>query len=746
MPLQLVERKYDVVVVGGGLAGLCAAVAAARHGCKTALVEARPVLGGNSSSLIRVNPTGACTFNSWARETGIIEEIVTEYVRRSHLPIRNGLITSVWDLVLYEFARAERNLDLYLETVAFDVEMASPDRIAAVKCLQVGSELMYRLSAQYFVDCTGDGTIGALAGAEYRKGREARSEFNETPIIAPENPDELTQGSSLMFKSADAGRPVPFEPPPWAERYPDESSLYMRHHEPTTLPDGSKVFAGYWWIEVGAPYDTIRQNSEIRDELLRHLLGVWDHIKNRGVHGAENQALEWVGFVPGKRESRRLTGDYILMEHDLKSQKLFEDRVAYGGWFIDVHTMGGILAKDKPPEHLAGNIDLSDELVVEVYSVPFRCLYSKNVSNLLMAGRDISVTHVALGSTRVMMTCAVLGQAVGTAAALCMKYGVTPRELCRKYIHELQQTLVRDDCFIPDVPNQDPEDLARKAEATATSHAKLTLEPTGEEDPLNVDRCLVFPVSESRVDDLYLWLHSYVDREVEFTVEFLPVSSIWSLNEKPPIDPVKSSATVPPLYSGWVRFELNVDVEPRRLYRVNVHITAGVCWARSKPLPGVVAGWKKTYWRRWRHAHTAYALRVTPPSYPFTPDNVVNGYARPYKWTNIWISDPEKGMPQSLMLDFGEEVTFSTVYLTFDTNLNLETTRIPPLYAFPECVKDYEVKVLDPEPKTLARVRGNYRRRRIHKFEPVTARRLCIEVQATNGDPSARIYEVRVYK
>ncbi|MCD6510480.1 MAG: FAD-dependent oxidoreductase [Thermoprotei archaeon] len=749
MPLPVIKRRYDVIVVGGGLAGLCAAIAAARHGCKTALIEARPVLGGNSSSLIRVNPTGACTFNSWARETGIIEEVITEYVKRSHLPIRNGLITSLWDLTLYEMARAEDNLDLYLDTVVFDVEMSSSTKIGAVRCLQIGSELMYKLYADYFIDCTGDGTVGALAGAEYRLGREARSEFNETPIIAPEKADKQTQGSTLMFKSVATNRKIPFKPPPWAEKYPTEDSLYMRWHNPMVMPDGTKVYSGYWWIEIGVPYDTIHQNSEIRDELLRHLLGVWDHIKNYGNHDAENLALEWIGFIPGKRESRRLIGDYILTEHDVKSQKLFPDRVAYGGWFIDVHTMGGILAKDRPPEHLAGNPDLSDELVVELYSIPFRCLYSRNIENLLMAGRDISVTHVALGTTRVMMTCAVLGQAVGTAATLCKKYGVTPRELCKdgRYLSELQQTLLKDDCFIPDLPNQDPQDLARTAKVVATSHAMLKLEPIGGERPLNVERCLVFPVSEDRVDRVYLWLRSYMDKEMELTIEFMPVSSIWSLNEEPKEEPVKATTVIPPLYEGWARFDLNASVRPGRLYRVNVPMKEGLCWAQARPLPGVVAGWKKTYWKRWRHEHVAYALRLDPPSYPFRPENVINGYARPYKWTNIWISDPDKELPQSITLDFGKEVRFDTVYLTFDTNLNLETTRIPPLYVFPECVRDYAIKILDSDGslKTIVEVQDNYRRRRVHKFEPVTTQKLRIEVYNTNGDPSARIYEIRVY-
>ena len=514
------------------------------------------------------------------------------------------------------------------------------------------------------------------------------------------------------------------------------------------MPNGSKTYSGYWWIEIGAPYNTIYQNSLTRDELLRHLLGVWDHIKNYGNHDAENLSLEWIGFIPGKRESRRLMGDYILTEHDVKGQKPLPDRVAYGGWFIDVHTMGGILAKDRPPEHLTGNPDLSDELVVEPYSIPFRCLYSRNIENLLMAGRNISVTHVALGTTRVMMTCAILGQAAGTAAALCKRYGITPRELYRskRYLSELQQTLLRDDLFIPDLSNQDAQDLARTAKVTATSHARLELEPSGDEQPLNVERCLVFPVSEDRIDRVYLWLHSYVDANTELTIEFMPVSSIWSLNKRNGEEPIRVTTAISALYKGWVEFELNAKVEPNRLYRINVPVIRGLCWSQAKPLPGIVAGWKRTHWKRWRHEHTAYALRLDPPSYPFKPENVANGYARPYRWTNIWISDPRKGFPQSITLDFGREVTFNTVHLTFDTNLNMETTRIPPSYVFPECIKDYSIKILDDESfKTIIEVHDNYKRRRIHKFESVTTRRLCVEVYSTNGDPSARIYEIRVY-
>ena len=274
----------------------------------------------------------------------------------------------------------------------------------------------------------------------------------------------------------------------------------------------------------------------------------------------------------------------------------------------------------------------------------------------------------------------------------------------------------------------------------------MELEPTGDEQPLNVERCLVFPVSEDRIDRVYLWLHSYIDSDTKLTIEFMSVPSIWSLNKRNGEEPIKVTATIPALYKGWIEFNLNAKIKPNKLYRINVPMIRGLCWGQARPLPGIVAGWKRTYWKRWRHEHTAYALKLDPPSYPFRPENVVNGYARPYRWTNIWLSDPRKGFPQLITLDFSREVTFNTVYLIFDTNLNMETTRIPPSYIFPECIKDYSIKILDNRSfKTIIEVHDNYKRRRIHKFKSVTTQRLCVEVYSTNGDPSARIYEIRVY-
>lgn len=742
--MKLEERRYDVVVVGGGLAGVCAALAAARHGAKTALIEARPVLGGNSCSLIRVSPEGAVSSAPWARETGIIEELLTEHQRITHLPMRTGLITSLWDLVLYSKVKEQENLDLYLNTVAFEAERTEDGRIGFIKCLLVGGETLYKFYADYFIDCTGDATVGALAGADYRIGRESKWEFDES--LAPDEPDMGIMGASLMFRAVDVSKAVEFKPPKWAEPYPSEKSLFKRHHGPTKLPDGRMEYAGYWWIEVGYPYDPIYQIEKIRDELLRHLLGVWDHIKNYGDHGAETMALEWIGMIPGKRESRRLMGDYVLTENDIREKKLFSDRVAYGGWFIDLHTPGGILARDKPPEPLCGNPDLADVLVVEPYSIPFRCLYSRNVPNLLMAGRDISVTHVALGSTRVMMTCATLGQVVGTAAALCKRYGIMPRELYLARMKELQQTLLKDDLFIIGIVNEDLGDLARNARASASSQAPLELPPLRDEEKLDVFRAQIIPISSKRINSISLWLKSSLPVETTVQLEVAQVPSIWDINS--PREPkLTSEAVIPPKYEGWIEFEFGAEVEPRKMYRIVVKPVRGIFWKKSRPLPGVCAGFRKPHWKRFIYEKSVYAMKLSPKSYPYGPENVINGVARPYGWTNIWISDPHSAFPQWIELDFGRAMKFNAVHLKFDTNLNTPFHSLPPFYVFPECVRDYEIQVAgeDDDFETILKVRGNYLRFRVHRFSEVSARKLRVVVYATNGDPSARIYEIRVY-
>jgi len=401
------------------MAGLCAAVAAARHGASVVLMQDRPVLGGNASSEIRMWICGAHGKNM--RETGILEEIELENLRRNP-----GPNYSIWDSVLYEKARFQENLTLLLNCSCLDAAMDGA-RIASIKGWQTTAQITHIVEAKLFADCSGDSVLAPLTGAEYRVGREARAEFGES--IAPERADSKTMGMSCLFQLRETPEKVAFTPPDWAYKFETDDDLPWADHG---------LHSNFWWIELGGEDDSIRDTEKLRDELLKIAFGVWDHIKNHGDHGADNWALDWLGFLPGKRESRRYVGGHILTQNDVEAGGLFDDLVAYGGWSMDDHFPAGFRYRGGHPTiyHPAPS----------PYGIPFRCLYSRNIENLLFAGRNISVTHAALSSTRVMATCAVFGQAVGTAAALAVRNGLVPRDVP---IAELQQALLEDDCYLP---------------------------------------------------------------------------------------------------------------------------------------------------------------------------------------------------------------------------------------------------------------------------------------------------------
>jgi len=579
----LLEKKiYDTRVIGGALAGISAAISCARLGCKVALVQDRPVLGGNSSSEIGVWIGGADCCNKNARETGIIEELRIEDRHRNHAKVIYGEINSIWDTILWEWVTREKNIDLYLNTVAEEAATRDLKIIEAIIAQQISSERRFQLKADIFIDASGDGAIAYSAGAEFRIGRESQNKFKEKR--APEIADKWTMGSSLLFRAKDMGHPVSFKPPSWAYDFPKDEDLPFREH--------SHIQSGFWWIEYGGTLDTISDNEKIRDELLKILFGVWDHIKNHGDHGAKNFALDWVGSVPGKRESRRFVGDYILTQNDLEEHKLFPDRVAYGGWPIDLHPPQGIFTKEPPCENSYPGL----------YSISFRCLYSKNLENLMMAGRNISVTHAALGSTRLMATCAVEGQAVGTAAYLCKKHNTNPRGVYKNYITELQQLLLKNDCYIIGLKNKDKNDLARKTRVSASSFK----------------------------------------------------------------------------------------------------------------------------------------------SEEYKPENIINEISRPEgNNPNIWISNPNQGMPQYVDLEFDNKKEINTVCLTFDTNLD----KLVKLGPAPECVKDYTLYYHNGKSwvKILSEI-GNYHRHRRHNFNTIITKKLRVMVNATNGVNEVHIYEIRAEK
>jgi len=465
---------YDVVVVGGGPAGCGAAVAAARHGCKVAFIQDRPLLGGNASCEISVPPMGYVGKPpDKVNITGLVEEF---------FPIPQDWAAFADSAKIEKVVRAEKNISLFLNTRANGVQTAGADRIKSVLALNVHSGERMEFLAPLFIDCTGHGWVGYYAGAEYRMGQEARAEFNES--LAPVEPGKRTMGNNLYngaFKEHD--EPVPFECPDWACKWTKPEDFEplgshrrikdIRRPENFDVPargrgrnPGNDLNGGVlrkWWVEYGGTLNVIEDAEKIRDELFRINIGLWNYAKNHNPNTTgknQNRELAWLNYVMGVRESRRLVGDYIMSQQDYDRQTVHEDTIAFTDWGIDVHHPEGFWVK--------GND------VIHVYtgrrtSIPYRTLYSRNIGNLFMAGRCHSATHIALGGTRVMRPMCMTGQAAGTAAAIARKYKTNSRGVYKHHIKELQQALLKDGCYLVGVKNSDRNDLALRAKITAHS-------------------------------------------------------------------------------------------------------------------------------------------------------------------------------------------------------------------------------------------------------------------------------------
>lgn len=465
MPVSTQELHCDILVAGGGAAGVPCALAAARNGARVILCQDRPVLGGNASSEVRMHIVGANgtghsergeELATEAREGGIVEEIRLE--NSVHNPQRSA---SIFDLILYDKCRSEPNLDLMLNTAVTRVCLEH-GRIVKTIAERPSTEHTFHIHAKIFIDCTGDGRLGAEAGAAFREGREGQQEFRET--LAPETSDNHRLGSTILLQARKHDSPMPFMAPFWTRNFSEED-LRLRLYATPGDEEPTHEY-GYWWAEWGGTLDTIRDNETIRDELLAIALGIWDHIKNgpgRDRFQADNWAIEWIGFLPGKRESRRFVGQHILTEHDILNATPFPDAIAYGGWSLDLHPPEGVDAPDIEP--------CIQHPVPHLYDIPLRACLARDIPNLMFAGRNLSATHVAFSSTRVMATCATVGQGVGTAAAIAIQEKQEPSTLPqnREIMATIQRQLIADDCFLIEKDVIAVNDPIRRATISASS-------------------------------------------------------------------------------------------------------------------------------------------------------------------------------------------------------------------------------------------------------------------------------------
>lgn len=737
--LHTISLTADLVVVGGGLAGTCCAIDAARAGLAVILVQDRPVLGGNASSEVRLWVLGATSHmgnnNRWAREGGTVDEILVENLWRNREG--NALI---FDTILLEKALAEPNLTVLLNTAAYEVTKSDDATIAGVTAFCSQNSTLYHLSAPLFCDASGDGIVGFLSGAAFRMGAETEAEFGEK--FTPDDDYGELLGHSMYFYTKDTGRPVTFYPPAFAL---DDITKVPRYRSFNATTDGCRL----WWIEYGGRHDTVHDTETIKLELWKVVYGVWNHIKNSGQFPeAANLTLEWVSHIPGKRESRRFEGDVWLIQQDLIEQRQHPDDVAFGGWSIDLHPADGVYS-DKPgctQWHAKGT-----------YAIPYRCLYSRNITNLFLSGRIISASHVAFGSTRVMGTCSHGAQAVAQAAAICRRDGVLPRDVSHgERLTELQLRLQRLGQHIPDVVIADPEDLARQATISASSTFRLGALPAGGAPvTLDVDRAQMLPLAPGRLP------------QVTVTLDVAAATALvaeWRVSSKPrnhTPDIVLASTTIELREGDGQAVSIAIEGEAK-------HTQYGFLCLRANPAVAVhtsdlrVTGLLTVARRRtqdpgqdigvevfdiWpperRPGGRNWALQVTPTLNAFEPEHVVDGVQRPVEQPHAWVAEPGDREP-TLTLHWPQPQTIGRVELRFDADFDhpMESVLMgQPESAVPFCVKRYELR--DEQGRVLHRCDENHQARQsVALAEPITVRQLSVVLLQSWGEAPAALLAV----
>lgn len=431
------KGQYDLVVAGGGVAGMCAAVAAARQGLKVALIHNRPVLGGNNSAEVRVHLGGSIECGPYPNLGNMIKEF-------GHTKKGNAKSAENYeDWKKMSFVENEENISLFLNTHVTDLEMKDGS-IEALLARNIETGELMRFSAPVFSDCTGDASVGYLAGAEWRTGRESLAETGEPGAV--EVADRQVLGASVQWNSKDMGKPSPFPVFEYGKVFTEESV--------------QKVKGGEWTWETGMLRDQVLEAERVRDHGLLVVYSNWSYLKNHSSVKEEfaYRALDWVAYVAGKRESRRLVGDVVLTQNDILNEVPYEDATCATSWSIDLHYPDPANTAFFPGEEFKA---VCTQEYIEIYPIPYRCFYSKNIPNLFMAGRNISVTHVALGTVRVMRTTAMMGEVVGLAASVCHRHGCLPRDVYRTHFADLQ-ALMEQGAGKQGLPNNQLFNVGRK--------------------------------------------------------------------------------------------------------------------------------------------------------------------------------------------------------------------------------------------------------------------------------------------
>ncbi len=744
------EIVSDITIAGGGLAGVCCAITAARSGLRVALVQDRPVLGGNASSEVRLWALGATSHmgnnNRWAREGGVIDEIMVENLHRN--PEGNPVI---FDSLLLDKVSEEANICLYLNTAVYYLTKLDAETISSITAFNSQNSTRYQFKSPYFCDATGDGIVGFLAGAAFRMGAENREEFGE--MFAPDKEYGELLGHSLFFYSRDTGKPVRYVPPSFALQ---DITQIPRFRSFNSKDHGCKL----WWIEWGGRLDTIHDTETIKWELWKIVYGVWDYIKNFGAFpDAVNHTLDWVGLIPGKRESRRFEGDYMLRQQDIVERTDFEDAVSYGGWSIDLHPADGVYSPEPGCNqwHSKG-----------VYQIPWRCLYSRNIRNLFLAGRVISSSHVAFGSTRVMTTCAHAAQAVGVGAALCQKYGLYPKDLrIGKPLEYLQRDLLKMGQFIPRKRLEDPEDLVKEAIIKASSCFILDeLRDDGSLLPLKDSMAIMIPCDKGTLPSFSFLVDA--NASTDFIVELR--ASSQPDHHTPDVLLERYAFYLDPGVSIPIHIACQYQFEQRQYaYICVMHNENVVVHGSDQRITGILSLFNHydpicnrqhsqnppegigvdsfEFWTpRRRPNGKNFHIKINPAIATFGTENLKNGIQRPTIHPNAWIAARCDKNP-TLELRWEKPQSIREAMISFDTDFDhpMETVQMGHSECdIPFCIRAF--RIMDQQRRIVHETLNNHQTiNRIRWDNPIVSDNLIFEFDHPSPLIPAALFEIRCY-
>lgn len=728
-----IEIRKDLIVVGAGMSGICTALQAARLGLSVGLIEASGYLGGNAGAEVRVNINGAdgtSEFNLYARTGGILDEIILENLYRN--PQGNAFH---FEALLEDVIAREPNIELFLNTAADGVETEEKDgsiRILAVKASQWKEEKKYSFRGFLFVDNTGNGSLGAMAGARFMQGREAAKTFEEK--LAPEQADDFVLLGTLIYRAVDTGRPVQYIPPDFACNLKETGALSYRQ-----IPKDSFA-TSRWFYETGGGIDP-SEDSRLLQKHRELVYGIWDYVKNSGNYPAENYDLEYVSCTVGKRENRRFYGGYVLNEQDLTERHSFEDCIGFGGWSIDLHAVHGFFDQDLPNRHF---------YLPGIYQIPYRCCYSANVKNLFIGGRCASFTHVAHGSARVMGTLCTMGQAAGAAAFLCQERKKFPDQISSA---ELRQLLLREGAWIPGARRDG--DLAASARITASSVLEDKNDRNLSMHPLEKDTALLLPVA-----DRLEYLRLYVQAAEKTSLEIRICCSRHREGYDPEQELGRSQVILEPsTQPEWKELNLAFETQERFVWiwlKANQAVQLG--WSQKNPTVALTlcrepnreaniwdacTGMPKEF--VWNLSPFCLGYQAGQKEELYGPEQTVNGWGRPEGLANCWRSRTAE-IPQKLRFEWEEEKRIKKGEIRFSaefnrriySHLDRNDCRI-----LPEIIRDYDVFAeTEGERRCIAQVRGNYKRQNKIVFPESPVKALEFVFLQTNGAEYFSVDEV----